>query len=74
MPEGISQVLVVLNGRFTTKHIEMFKLFEDVILESGVVNYVTIVRTKFDQFQIEDECEKDRQYLLKEDKRIAKIM
>src|SRR5581483_8667033 len=55
MPEGISQVLFVVDGRFTAEEIETFFAFENALFESGIVGYVTIVRTKFSNFRNKDE-------------------
>ena len=74
MPEGISQVLFVVNRRFTKEEIETYKLFKNAIFESGIVGHVTIVRTNFNNFQDKDECEKDKEKLLKENEEIAEIL
>ncbi len=65
MPEGITQVLFVLDGRFTAEDIDVFKLFRDAIFHSDIVRYTTIVRTKFGNFKNEVECKKDKNDLRK---------
>ncbi|RIA88999.1 hypothetical protein C1645_806508 [Glomus cerebriforme] len=56
IPEGISQVLFVIDGKFTTEQIRTF----EVIFKSGIAEYITIVRTKFSNFKNEGECKKDK--------------
>src|SRR6266540_6067865 len=36
MPEGVSQILFVLNGRFTAEEIETFELIKNAIFETGI--------------------------------------
>ncbi|RIA88996.1 hypothetical protein C1645_825502 [Glomus cerebriforme] len=66
MPEGISRILFVVDGVFT-KEIATF------IFENDIVEYTTIVRTKFGDFKNKDECEKDKQ-LLEKSGSIAEIV
>lgn len=74
MPEGINQVLFVVGGRFTKEEIVTLKLFKGVIFESGIAKYITIVRTKFDNFKNEGKRKKDEKVLRKEIKSIKKIV
>lgn len=60
MPEGISQVLFLVDGRFTAEEIKTFESFEKEILNSGIVDYTTIVRTKFENFKTKEECKDDK--------------
>ncbi|RIA88988.1 kinase-like domain-containing protein [Glomus cerebriforme] len=63
MPEGISQILYVIDGRFTAEEIRMFELLKNDIFESGILKYVTIVRTKFSNFNNKEACENDKNQL-----------
>ncbi|GBC10313.1 hypothetical protein RclHR1_09510004 [Rhizophagus clarus] len=74
MPEGISQVLFVVDGRFNEKEVEMFELFEKLIFDSKIVEYTTIVRTKFYNFKNKYKCEEDINQMCEESKTIAKII
>ncbi len=65
MPEGVSQVLFVIDERFTAEDIDVFKPFRDAIFHSDIVKYTTIVRTKFGNFKNEGECKKDKNDLRK---------
>ncbi|GBB96840.1 hypothetical protein RclHR1_02850011 [Rhizophagus clarus] len=60
MPEGISQVLFAVDGKFTAEEIRIFKSFEKEILNSGIAGYITIVRTKFENFKIKKKCKEEK--------------
>ncbi|RGB25089.1 P-loop containing nucleoside triphosphate hydrolase protein [Rhizophagus diaphanus] len=70
MSEGISQVLLVTDGRFLKEEIEIYDFLKE-IFKGG---FVTIVRTKFASFQNKDECEKDIKAMLDVNEKIAKIV
>src|SRR5947207_5516944 len=74
MPEGISQVLFVVDGRFTQEQIDSFNLVKDSIFKIDILKYVTIVRTKFNNFGNKDECEKYKKKLLEENDVIREII
>lgn len=74
MPEGISRVLFVVDRRFTEKEVEVFDLFERTIFESGILEYTTIVRTKFYNFKHKDKCKEDTTQMCRESETIAKIV
>ncbi|RIA96286.1 kinase-like domain-containing protein, partial [Glomus cerebriforme] len=59
IPEGISKILFVIVKPFAEDEKEMIKSFEKYIFESGIVEYITIVRTKFSNFMSKGECKKD---------------
>ncbi|CAB4471293.1 unnamed protein product [Rhizophagus irregularis] len=68
IPEGISQVLFVVDRNFADG-INMLKLFE-----SDIFKYTTIVRTKFRDFKNRDICEKNKEKLCGESETNAKII
>ncbi|RIA96292.1 kinase-like domain-containing protein [Glomus cerebriforme] len=74
IPEGISQILYVIGKPFTAGEIRMFELFEEIIFESGILEFVTIVRTKFGNFKIPNERKKEHNMLFEENEKIAKIV
>jgi GTPase SAR1 family protein len=76
MPEGISQMLYVVDGRITGEEISTFNMIEDSILQDkiNIFGYVTLVRTKFDNFKRTEECKRDKEKLLEGDENIAKIV
>ncbi|CAB5376214.1 unnamed protein product [Rhizophagus irregularis] len=73
MPEGISQVLWVIDGKFSAEEASTFNLLKDFIFECGIAEYITIVRTKFSNFKNKDECKNDKEDLCKENESIAKL-
>ncbi|CAG8677750.1 6288_t:CDS:2, partial [Rhizophagus irregularis] len=74
MPEGISHVLYVIDGRFTGDEINTFNMIKDSIFKSGILDYITIVRTKFSNFRDKGECEKDVKQMREENKLVAEIV
>ncbi|RGB25785.1 AIG1 family-domain-containing protein [Rhizophagus diaphanus] len=77
IPEGISQILFVIDERFTAEEVKIFNLLKGSIFdifEIGILEYVTIVRTKFSNFKNKSECEADKEQLYNENENIAKIV
>ncbi|RIA96288.1 hypothetical protein C1645_872161 [Glomus cerebriforme] len=74
MPEGISQILYVIDGRFTKDEIRIFELLENIIFESGILEYVTFVKTKFGNFKSQTERKKEKYKILEGNEKIAKIV
>ncbi|CAG8763178.1 23229_t:CDS:1 [Cetraspora pellucida] len=74
MKEGINQILFVVGRRFTEDEMEAFELLKEVIFESDIIMYTTIVRTNFTNFRSPDKCEIDRQELVGENKFLAEII
>ncbi|GBB96834.1 hypothetical protein RclHR1_02850005 [Rhizophagus clarus] len=74
MPEGISHVLFVINGRFEQEEIETFNLIKDYLFKSDILRYVTIVRTKFSNFRNKRERDTDKEKMCEESGIAAKIV
>jgi hypothetical protein len=77
IPEGISQILFVIDERFTAEEAKIFNLLKGSILnifEIGTLDYVTIVRIKFNKFKNKNECEADKKQLQDENENFAKIV
>ncbi|CAB4493602.1 unnamed protein product [Rhizophagus irregularis] len=74
MPEGISQVLFVVDKSFTTEEKIMLESYKRIIFETGILEYVTIIRNKFDNFSNKNECERDKQHVFEENEIIAEIV
>jgi len=72
--EGINQILFVVKGRFTEKHIEAFKLFENFISDTGIAKFTTIVKTGFSNFRDPESCKRDKEALIKENKELGEII
>src|SRR5690349_14545317 len=72
--EGINQVLFVFKEKFTPEQIRTFNLFRELISESGITKFTTLVRTNFINFRNSQKCEEDRQKLLNENNDISEII
>jgi hypothetical protein len=62
--DGLNQILLVSNGRFTKEEMAAYNLLKTVIFDESIIKYTTIVRTRFPAFQIPQKCEEDRQEIL----------
>jgi hypothetical protein len=74
MPEGLSQVIFVIDGNFTAGETRIFDLLKDSIFSTDILGYVTIVRTKFSNFKNRDKCNINKKQLLNENEKIAEIV
>jgi hypothetical protein len=75
IPEGISQILFVVDRSFTTGEKIMLELYKEIIFEAGILEYVTIlVRNKFNNIRNKTECEGDKKYVFEENEIIAEIV
>lgn len=71
---GLNQILFVTDGRFTEKEIETYKLLETVIFDKSVVDFTTIIRARFPEFEDRNECDEDRKSLREENEEMFKIL
>lgn len=71
--KGISQVLLLVDERFTAEEIRTLESFEKENFNTGIVKYTTIVRTKFENFKIEKKCEEDKKQMCCGSEAITKI-
>lgn len=72
--DGLNQVLFVTSGRFTEEETKVYDLLQEFIFDEKIVRYITIVRTNFSNFGNRKECEKDRQKMLAENKRLTQMI
>jgi hypothetical protein len=63
-------VLFVFSGRFSEPEKEGFKKLSVLKIAS---RYITLVRTKFDNFDDEEECRKDERLLRKESPELGQL-
>ncbi|EXX55061.1 uncharacterized protein OCT59_001978 [Rhizophagus irregularis] len=71
MEGGINQVLFIVGGRFTEEEVNAFNLFRLVLHESRILEYTTLVRTKFSRFKNSEKCREDNEELLRENEEIV---
>ncbi|UZO20505.1 uncharacterized protein OCT59_012928 [Rhizophagus irregularis] len=62
LKDGLHQILLVTNGRFTEEEIQVYQILETVLFDENVKNYTTIVRINFEKFENEEECQKIKDY------------
>src|SRR5206468_11962380 len=62
--DGISQILFVTNGRFDQFEMATYNLLTTIIFDQNIANYTTIMRTRFDNFGDEEECQEDIEKML----------
>jgi predicted GTPase len=72
--EGVSQVLFIIDGRFDAKEIANYDLLKSIIFDEQVVDYTTIVRTNFENFRDENECQEDLKKLEQESELLQGII
>ncbi|CAG8661243.1 7723_t:CDS:1, partial [Paraglomus occultum] len=65
--DGLSQILLVTDGtdKSWKQEISLYNLLKETIFDEKIAQYTTIVKTRFANFEDEEECEKDRQILSK---------
>ena len=71
--EGLNQILFVIKSRFTKEEIEAYDLLSSIIFEKEVINYTTIVRTGFEEFEDKEACDDDRGLLRTENAELAQL-
>ena len=57
--DGVSRILFVTDGRFDKHETAAYNLLRSAIFDEEITNHTTIVRTKFSNFENEEEREKD---------------
>jgi len=72
--EGIDQVFFVFKNKFSPEQIRNFNSFKELISESSITKFTTLVRTNFVSFRSPRKCEKDRQDLLNENRELREII
>jgi hypothetical protein len=68
--QGLSHVLFVFSGRFSDGEKEGFKKLSALKITA---DYVSLIRSKFDNYYSEEECQEDEDLLRKERPEIGKL-
>src|SRR6266511_1469677 len=58
--EGLTQILFVVSDKFSQDQVDAYNLLKKEIFDEDITKFITIVRTKFYQFDNKESCEKDR--------------
>jgi hypothetical protein len=72
--EGLNQILFINKGRFTKEEIEAYDLLSSIIFDEKVINYTTVVRVAFPNFEDKEKCADDRASLRMENADLAHIL
>jgi predicted GTPase len=72
--EGISQIFLVIGGRFDEKEMANYDLLKSIIFDQEVVNHTTIIRTNFKNFEDKVICQEDIDKMIEEGGKLAKII
>ncbi|CAG8465952.1 21168_t:CDS:1 [Cetraspora pellucida] len=77
--KGINQILFVCGEYLTTEEISAYNIIRRVLfderLDKDITKYITIIRTRFDNFGDEDSCKSDIQSLIEnENKAIVEMI
>jgi energy-coupling factor transporter ATP-binding protein EcfA2 len=62
--DGLSQIFLVTDGKLVEEVKSTYDLLEKVVFDLNITQYTTIIRTKFNNFEDEEECSEDREKLI----------
>ncbi|CAI2164582.1 18999_t:CDS:2 [Funneliformis geosporum] len=71
---GLSQILFVVCDKFNKEIIDNYNLLRKVIFDEKISKYITIVRTNFPNFEIREECERDKNWLLHKSEELIEMI
>lgn len=71
---GLNQVLFVTSGKFSKEEIFTYDLLRKTIFDEDITKYTTIIRTRFPSFENKEECEKDIELMIKDNKELAEVI
>ena len=72
--DGLTQILFIIDGRFTQEEIKFYNIIKKKILDEDITKFTTIVRTKFFNFRNVERCKNDHELLRKENRKISKLI
>jgi len=72
--EGVSQVFFVIDEKFNPHEMANYDLLKNIIFDEQVVDYTTIVRTRFEDFKDQEKCLTDIEAMIKEEGKLAEII
>lgn len=70
--EGADYIFLVVKDVFGSEERNVFKYLKEVFFDEDVINYISIIRTDFSNFEEKEECEKDISLMLTEDNEIIR--
>lgn len=72
--EGIAHIFFVIGVKFDEKEMANYNLLKSIIFDKDVVNYTTIIRTRFKYFEDGEKCKNDNDLMIKGGGELAKIV
>jgi len=72
--DGVSRILFVTDGRFDEYEMITYNLLRSAIFDQDVTSYTTIVRTKFPEFEDEEERDVDINLMIQEGGELVEII
>ncbi|CAG8476690.1 17254_t:CDS:2 [Cetraspora pellucida] len=71
---GLNQIFFVVGGRFTKEEIEAYNLLKSVFFDEKIDKYITIVRTKFPDFNNIVKCDEDTALMFNENLELSNLL
>jgi len=72
--EGISQILFVIDDKFNPHEMANYDLLKTIIFDNEVINYTTIIRTRFKDFKIPEKRQEDINLMIEEGGKLSEII
>jgi 50S ribosome-binding GTPase len=61
--DGLSQIWFVIGDKFGEEEKSAYNLLKETVFDENMSQYVTIIRTRFENFESPEECDEDRKKL-----------
>jgi putative ribosome biogenesis GTPase RsgA len=75
LKKGVNQILFVIGRKFTEEGISAFNFLKEYVFEKNIGYYTTIVRTRFEDFEDEEECEREKKRMIEEgNEKLSKLI
>ncbi|CAG8493854.1 12947_t:CDS:10 [Cetraspora pellucida] len=72
--EGVSHVFFITDGRFEKYEMATYNVLRRLLFDKAIVQYTTIIRTKFDDFNKKEVCQKDLKEIREENAELREII
>jgi len=66
--DGLSQIFFVTSGELSEESKLTYVFLKEVIFDKNIIDYTTVVKTRFDNFRNKGKCEEDKNRMLKNEK------
>jgi len=72
--DGVSRILFVTDGKLAEEAKSTYNFLREVVFNDDIAKYTTVVRTRFDNFRKEKECEEDRKRMIENSEGLRKLI